>query len=546
MKMKYILPRIGAIMVVIIALASCEEDFSNINTNIIDQNFNTELDESKTVIAYSKKVPSVQTNGLPAYQLGIYNDPVYGKTTANLLAQVTLGDGDTDPDFGQCTVLDSVVLYLPFFSEATVDGDETTYVLDSIFGNQPVNISLYESNFFLRDFDPNSNFEEFQKYYSNDGATFKDQIITGGVNSLMHTIENFVPSTDPHTLLVTELNEGGNEEEVLQEIPPGIRVKLPISFFEEKIIENEGTLALLNNNNFREFFRGIYFEVTSTSENGNLFLFDLNGSDSEVLNNARISLYYTFKSLTGTEACEDEGLEEFDGDINLLFNAISVNTFENNVPAEIEAALTNADVSEGEETLYVKGGEGAVTIIELFGPDADANGVADELEDLRDKGWLINEANLIFYVDQDKIDGGSAEPERLIIYDTKNSRRLIDFDFDLTSNAEPLDAITEHLGRLERGSDGNGDFYKIRITSHLSDIINNDSINVPLGLVVSQNVTEPAFQSFESELVPRPGISIEDLPVSGVIAPQGTVLFGNKTSNTSKRLKLQIFYTEPE
>lgn len=546
MKMKYILPRIGAIMVVIIALASCEEDFSNINTNIIDQNFNTELDESRTVIAYSKKIPSVQTNGLPAYQLGTYNDPVYGKTTANLLAQVTLGDGDTDPDFGQCTVLDSVVLYLPFFSEAVVDGEETTYTLDSIFGNQPINISLYESNFFLRDFDPNSNFEEFQKYYSNDGATFKDQIITGGVNSLTHTIENFVPSNEPHTILVTELNEGGTQEEVVQELPPGIRVKLPISFFEEKIIENEGSLALLNNNNFREFFRGIYFEVTSTSENGNLFLFDLNGTDSEVLNNARISLFYTFKSLTGNETCEDEGIEEFDGDINLLFNAISVNTFENDFSAEIEAALTNADVSEGEETLYVKGGEGALTIIELFGPDADANGVADELEDLRDKGWLINEANLIFYVDQDKIDGGSAEPERLIIYDTKNSRRLIDFDFDLTSNAEPLDAITEHLGRLERGSDGNGDFYKIRITSHLSDIINNDSINVPLGLIVSQNVTEPAFQSLESELVPRPGISIEDLPVSGVIAPQGTVLFGNKTSNTSKRLKLQIFYTEPE
>ncbi|MEM7084841.1 MAG: DUF4270 domain-containing protein [Bacteroidota bacterium] len=533
-------------MVVIIALASCEEDFSNIDTNIIDQNFNTELDESRTVIAYSKKVPAVQTNGLPVYQLGTYNDPVYGKTTANLLAQVTLADNDIDPDFGQCTVLDSVVLYLPFFSESTVDGEETTYTLDSIFGNQPINISLFESNLFLRDFDPNSNFEEFQKYYSDEGPAFKDQTVSGGVNSLNYTIENFVPSNEPHTILVTELDDQGAETKANQELPPGIRVKLPVPFFEEKIIANGGSLALLNNNNFREFFRGIYFEVTSTSENGNLFLFDLSGSDSEVLNNARISLFYTFKSLTGNETCEDEGLDEFEGDVNLLFNGISVNVFEDDIPAEIETALASADVNEGEETLYVRGGEGALTIIELFGPDADNNGVADELEDLRDRGWLINEANLIFYVDQDKVDGGSSEPERLIIYDTKNSRRLIDFDFDLTSNAEPLDAITEHLGRLERGSDGNGDFYKIRITSHLSDIINNDSINVPLGLIVSQNVTEPAFQSLRSELIPRPGISIEDAPVSSVIAPQGTVLFGNKTNNTSKRLKLQIFYTEPE
>ena len=55
MKTKYILPRIGAILFIIIALASCEEDFSNIQTDIIDQNFNTELDDSRTVIAYSKK-----------------------------------------------------------------------------------------------------------------------------------------------------------------------------------------------------------------------------------------------------------------------------------------------------------------------------------------------------------------------------------------------------------------------------------------------------------------------------------------------------------
>jgi len=546
MKMKYILPRFGAIMVVIIAMASCEEDFSNIDTNIIDQNFSTELDDSRTVIAYSKKIPSVQSNGLPVYQLGTYNDPVYGKVTSNLLTQVTLAQNDVDPDFGDCTVLDSVVLYLPFFNQSTVVNDELNYTLDSVFGSDPINITMYESNLFLRDFDPNSNFEENQQYYSNQGPEFKSQIITGGPNSLMYTIENFIPSNEPHTILVTEVNEQGESEVVPQELPPGIRVQLPLEFFQEKIIDNEGTISLLNNNNFREFFRGIYFEIESTSEDGNMFLFELNDTDNDPLNDARISIYYTFKSLQNGETCEDPDVLDFEGDIDLLFDRIAVNVFEDDLPTDIESALTNANVSEGEETLYVRGGAGALTIIELFGPDADGNGVADELEDLRDRGWLINEANLIFYVDQDKVGGGDSEPERLIIYDTKNSRRLVDFDFDLTSNAAPLDAITEHLGRLERGSDGNGEFYKIRITSHLSDIINNDSINVPLGLIVSQNVTLPALRSLETELVPRPGISVADVPVSSVIAPQGTVLFGNNTTNESKRLKLQIFYTEPE
>ncbi|MEL6812167.1 MAG: DUF4270 domain-containing protein [Bacteroidota bacterium] len=544
--MKYILPRLGAILLVIVALASCEEEFSNIDTNIIDQNFNTELDESRTVIAYSKKLPGVQSNGLPVYQLGVYNDPVYGKTTANLLTQLTLAPGDVNPTFGDCTVLDSVVLYLPFFSEAELNGEETTYTLDSIYGNDPVNISIYESSFFLRDLDPDTGFEETQNYYSNQGPLFESNLVTGGPNALMYTIDNFVPNNEPYPIVVTQVNEAGEEIEVLQEVPPGIRIKLPVEFFEEKIVANEGSLGLLNNNNFREFFRGIYFKVESTTDDGSSFLFDIADADSNDLNDAGITMYYTFKTLQGDETCEDEGLDEFNGEVEMLFNAIAVNVFEENLPLDINDALTNANTAEGEETLYVRGGEGIITIIELFGEDADGNGVADELEDLRDREWLINEANLIFYVDQDKVTGGSSEPERLIIYDIKNNRRLIDFDIDLTSSNAPVDAITEHLGRLERGSDENGDFYKIKITSHLSDLINRDSLNVPLGLIVSQNVTEQGFQNLENDLLPRPGISIEQVPVSSAVAPQGTVLFGNATTNASKRLKLQIFYTEPE
>ena len=218
---------------------------------------------------------------------------------------------------------------------------------------------------------------------------------------------------------------------------------------------------MLNNNNFREFFRGLFFEVETAKDDGNLFLFDISDTDNDPLNNARINLYYTFSSLNVGQSCGDEDVVEFHGDLELLFNAISVNVFEESIPLQIKHKLLSANTGEGEENLYVRGGEGILTIIELFGEDLDGNGVADELEDLRDKAWLINEANLIFYVNQDEIDGGSAEPERLIIFDTKNGRRLIDYNLDLTSNLEPVDAITEHLGRLERGSDGNGDFYKI-------------------------------------------------------------------------------------
>ena len=156
--------------------------------------------------------------------------------------------------------------------------------------------------------------------------------------------------------------------------------------------------------------------------------------------------------------------------------------------------------------------------------------------------WIINEANLIFYVDKNQVTGGDAEPERLIIYDTKNSTVLADYGLDLTSNLPAIDALNVHLGRLQRGSDDNGEFYKIRITNHVSNVINRDSTNVPLGLIVSQNVLETDFQEIEN--VQAPGI--EQLPASSVVSPEGTILHGNRSANSDKRLKLQIFYTDPE
>jgi len=45
----------------------------------------------------------------------------------------------------------------------------------------------------------------------------------------------------------------------------------------------EGTPELLNNNNFREYFRGIFFEVTGTDTN--LLKFDMTA--------AKIDIYFT-------------------------------------------------------------------------------------------------------------------------------------------------------------------------------------------------------------------------------------------------------------
>ena len=122
-----------------------------------------------------------------------------------------------------------------------------------------------------------------------------------------------------------------------------------------------------------------------------------------------------------------------------------------------------------------------------------------------------------------------------------------DYFLDTTSGNEPIDALTTHLGRLVRGSDNVGEYYKIRVTNHISNLVNKDSTNVQLGLIVSQNVLLNAFQVIDSitNLPPEGLPRIKKVPRSSVISPEGTVLFGNNTSNEDKRLKLQISFIEP-
>jgi hypothetical protein len=523
MKMKYILPRVAAILVIIVAFASCEEEFSTIDTDIIDQGFNTDFDDTKSVVAYSKAMNGVQTNDLIAYKLGVYNDPTYGKSTVSLLSQLQMIPSDLDPSFGNCVEVDSVVLYFPFYSRATTADEVTTYEVDSIYGNNPVNIKIFESNFLLNNLDPSTGFTEAQRYYSNEKETFESNL-----GELLLEINDF-----------TATNEAIVVNDTVS-LAPGLRVELPVEFFKEQFIDFEGQPELLNNSNFKEHLRGLYFQVESATDDGNLFIFDLEDVDDQQIG---ITVFTSFKDLEDGQTCETAGVEVQNEETRLFFNAINVNVYDNEVPAEITAALENPNTIEGEESLYLRGGDGIATIIDLFGADDDGNGVADELEILRDQDWLINEANLIFYVDQDKVLGGDTEPERIIIFDAVSDRPLVDYGQDLTNNTEAVDAVTDHLGRLERGSDENGDFYKIRITTHVSNLINKDSTNVPLGLTVSHNIGQIGFTEVEIPLLPTEFMVV---PKASIMSPEGTVLHGNRSLNESKKLKLQIFYTKPD
>lgn len=533
------MPKIVAMLFFIISIISCQEDFNTIGVDIVgDDNLLSQLDNTKTVITYSRKLAPVQTNDIPVSQLGIFNDNTFGKSSVNYITQLLMNSPNPvfADELGGEVVLDSVMLYLPYYNDATTEDDVTTYTLDSVYGSDPIKISMYESNYFLRDLDPNSNFEDPQLYYSNQGPLFESNLLQ---NDLFIEIENFVPSNEGY-----EYTNPSDTSAVVK-LAPGIRVSLSNDYFQEKILDKEGDPVLSNNNNFVDYFRGLYFKVESNTDNGNLFIFN-----QELAN---ITLFYNFLRPEldgeGNPVNDDDGnpiIDTIYEEYVLRFSGVNLNVFDNELSPDIASAIENPNVTEGEESLYVRGGDGVLTVIDLFGEDVDNNGVADELEVLRDKEWIINDASLKFYIDQSKVIGGDTEPERLTVYNINNNTVLVDYFLDPTSANEPIDAITKHMGRIERDSDDKGVSYKINLTHHISNLINKDSTNVSLGLIASQNVILNGFQKLDTLQDPNQNLpTIKTVQRNSVISHEGTVLFGNNTSNEDKKLILEIHYTDP-
>lgn len=520
---KIALKNISILVLLMTSFIACDKDFASIDSAIVNNDNTTHFNTSNqgySVITYNKKLEPVQTNSLPLNLLGVYNDPLYGKTTSTFVTQVS--SSLLDPDFGDNVVLDSVVLTIPYFSRAVDTNTEgnTVYELDSVFGNGFVNLSIYESNYFLRSFDPNTEFNTAQRYFSNASTSESDLINQSELEGqLIHAEPDlFKPK-------VTPIGLRDVDGELTATLAPSMRFKLDNTFWQEKIIDKEGEPELSNQNNFNNYFRGIYFKAESAGTDANLTLLNLASAG------ANITLYYTKDPFTA-------GNDRVQSTFVLTFSGNRANFFNN----EYNFPLQDGDAVNGDEKLYLKGGEGSMAVVNLFSGDDDGNSV--ELEEFKSKNWLINEANLVFHVDQSLVNG--EEPDRIYLYDLKNKTPLVDYYLDISDNTYPINSKQNHLGALQRVDnepDGEGIKYKIRITEHLNNILLKDSTNVKLGLVVSGNVNLENNTLQYSLLTDNE--TINKVPGSSIISPRGTVLFGNNTSNEEKKVYLEIYYTEP-
>lgn len=613
-----------AVTLIAMTFVSCEEDITTIGEGVIgDRPFDSDK-AVFDVFAYNKKITAVQTNKLPIYQLGIFNDPLYGKTTATITSQLRLQSGTGNPIFGTYTQasengattdtniatipenekIDSVYLYIPYLTadtslrdadndgvddafdedpadptndsdgdgltnaqekaagtdpldsdtdgDGTVDGEDENTVgnayakrfdLDSIYGNgaDPLNgasfnLKVERSTYFLRDLDPNTNFEQAQEYYSNQefSPTFVSDVLFDGPVTIDDKETLFFKKDDPETADVDE------SLEVETRLAPGIRVALDKNFFQENILNKEGATELLSQANFNEFFRGIHLSVGPVDGKELMLLLDIT--------KANITIYYEHDSVDQNETTGDTSddsivklkktyvLNLLSGGTTTPIVGNAVNTFINEAyPADIANSM---DTGSNAPRVYLKGGAGAFSEIKLF----QENNGREVINQIKANNWVINEANLVFYVDRPTLDNatGVVEPPRLYLYNLETGAPLYDLRFENSSSNTALGSYLNYDGVLEKTGD-KGIKYTVRITDHINDLVVRDSTNATLGLALTSDIR---VASLSNTLL---GDSNEErLPVMSTINPMGTVLYGSAVPDTEmdKKLKLEIFYTK--
>jgi hypothetical protein len=520
---------------ILFMVLGCEKEFVSLDSDVVNNNVASNFNNNSerfNVKAYTKILDPVQTSNLPIYALGVYNDPVYGQTTASILTQV-ISSVTVNPSFGTDPVLDSVVITIPYFSRSIgiTENNAVEYELDSVFGNNPFKLSIYESNFFLRDFDPNQGLNARQNYFSDGSTSLSENISQSDLEyNLLKVVDTVVPDRN----LIVLTNEEG---EVRETQTPAIRIVLTeqaeLDFWKTKIFDKEGQPELSNRSNFLNYFRGLYFKAEAINNSGNYALLNLNQV------NANVTLFYNREPFT-------EGNDRDNTTFSLNFNGNRVNLI-NNTPI---APIPDGNANTGDEQLFLKGAQGSVAVLEIF--ERDENGNSALLDQLREtfkdpvtgnRKRLINEANLVVHVDA-TASSDLNQPQRLYLYDLTNNRALLDYFLDTNNNTFPEVSIINHLGPLQKDINAaNNGKYKFKITQHINNIIFNDSTNVRLGLAVSGNVN---LETGNQLAVLSNNEIVKNAPVSSVITPRSTVLHGNQSPNQEKRLYLEIFYTEPE
>lgn len=499
------------------AILSCEEDFTNIESNVIS---NTKFSTSfitLPIIAENSPLERVQsdniTRSLGQHLIGVYASSDYEKLEASMVSQIFIPTDlqvidDTNiygADTTVVTKIDTVYLKIPY--QVSLNEDADAYELDSIIGDQTkaFTLNVYRSNTFMNFYNP-SDPTKINSYFSDD--TFEK---TGSILNAEADIA-FKPNVNDTTIVIKRrlfddtiatsdsiniFSSAASEIKI-----PFVRIPLDEELFKSLFLDKYETGEFDSQEAFNNYFRGIIIEATGAE--GSLISFSFNNTNAAL--NPSIEAYYTNTVLKSGSTVLDTVYKND----SFPLSGFRVNTFnmdERVYPNNDEIVIQGAAGSEGEIVLFDEA----------------------KIDELRQNKWLINDASLSFYINLEA--DTTHVPERLYLYKNNLS---VNGSFSQIKDAVSEVSFGGIAGELERtnGTNGQLEKYTFKLTDYVSDIL-NETINYYPTLRIK------AFNS-------------SDLPTTDTIFnnyswnPKAVKLLNdpNATLDSNKKPVLKISYSE--
>lgn len=507
---------VGVVVYISLAIVSCENDFTDIGSNVIS---NTKFDTNSITIditAENSPLERIQSDNisrqLNQYLLGVYASSEYERLEASIISQVGIStdlkviddENIYDADTTVVTKIDTVFLKLPY--QVTFNSTTSEYELDSIIGDptKSFNLNLYRSNTYLNLYNPTDP-TKFNKFYSNDifektGSELNDVVNFPFIPSLNDTAVVVKRRIYDNTIATMDTIRYYNS--VSETIPvPFAKIPLNEEKFKELFLNKYEATEFASQDAFNDYFRGLIIEATGTE--GSLISFSFNNSNANF--NPSLEVYYTNTVLKGGSTI----LDTISKNDSFPLSGFSVNTFEMDdkvYPVNEEIIIQGTAGSEGEITLF------------------DQN----KVDELSANDWLINDATLTFYINQSS--DTTYVPERLYLY--KNNK-----DLPIQSFSQITDALTEATaggisGELERDSDGKVEKYTFKLTDYISNILNGETSYFPTLKLKAYNPTD------------LPSSTTDTIFRNYNWNPKAVTLFNNTVSDLDKKAVLKISYSE--
>jgi len=243
---------------------SCKNDINDLGKDLLlpgDLVTVGKVVEKETIKAYTLTDEKQRTDE-PAYNLlGTFNDPVFGKTTADFACQFRLTGF---PDFSKNAQMDSLVLYLLYME---VYGDIVT----------PQKLKVYELA---------SDLDIDQKYYQdvNLKSLAKGEILAE---------KNYVPKFKLDSLTS---DYGSTKKDPKDTVIQELTFKMDQKLIQKLLAAD--SLTLSDNDKFLKYFKGLYIEAGDVNQGGTIMkIYSLASGSRMVMhfhNDTADSLYYVY------------------------------------------------------------------------------------------------------------------------------------------------------------------------------------------------------------------------------------------------------------